>query len=529
MSDIRSYLPLWGQWNTEDLIGEGPDSKVYRAVRITAGGQEFSAIKQIFIAPSEDPEQSERRARSLLSLADRQIALRGKPHLLETYERQAFRREDGGYDVFVRMELSTSLRSVMGKTEFSEAMLAQLGQDLSKALLTLEEAGTCHGAIHPANIFLSRDGTYKFGDYGRSRIRTTAGNAREYLAPEVLTGNSLPSIGADRYALGMVLYRLSNSVRGPFLPPAPAKVSREEIAQADRRRIRGEKLPDPANASPRLAAILRRACAFAPENRYPTTEALRHDFMILQDPEAELDAPVFSERSVGGEKQTAKKEKKEQKKSSAFRLGVILAVIILLGSIAAAAILIKNHQDRKASPASEEPTVLTEAPTQAPTTEAPETTEAPTTEAPETTEAETQPETTQTVSDPTKPPETEPAEPSSDTFKPQFSLSSTYGFVDFDVPASGYVLADSNSRYITYDDLAGMTKNQVRIACNEIFARKGRKFTSQTMVDYFGAMPWYSGTVDPGWFDSHPNDYLTDIEQANARTIVQYERSRGWG
>lgn len=537
MSDIRSYLPLWGQWNTEDLIGEGSDSKVYRAVKLTAGGQEFAAIKQIFVAPTEDPEQSERRARALLALADRQISLRGKPHLIETYERQAFHRADGGYDIFVRMELSTSLRSVMGKTEFSEAMLSQLGQDISAALLILEEAGTCHGALHPANIFLSRDGTYKLGDYCRSRIRTSAGSAREYLAPEVLTGSSLPSVGADRYSLGMVLYRLSNTLRGPFLPPAPASVSREEITQADRRRIRGEKLPDPAQASQRLAAILQRACAFAPENRYPTTEALQHDFMILQDPEAEMEAAVRTVRPQTGAEQLKKEKnrKDRKKKSPAFLIGAILAAVILLAGAVTAAVIVKNHQDKKAVlAASPETTAQTEQTEQTEKTEhiataPPGTTAPPTTEAPETTENATEPETAQLVSDPTKPPESEPAEPSGDTVKPQFSLNSTYNFVDFTIPASGYILADSATRYITYDDLAGMTKNQVRLACNEIFARKGRIFTSQTMKDYFGAMPWYNGTVDPGWFDTHPNDYLTAIEQANARTIVQYEHSRGWG
>lgn len=511
MSDIHGYLPLWGQWDIEELIGEGTDSKVYRAVRNTPDGQERAAIKQISVAPAEDPAQSERRARSLMALADRQIALRGTPHLTEYYERQTYRRADGGYDVFVRMELLTSLRSVMGKTEFSEAMLTQLGQDACGALQALEEAGICHGALHPSNIFLSRDGTYKLGDFGQGRTRTGSGSAREYLAPEVLTGNSLPSVGSDRYALGMVLYRLGNGLRAPFLPAAPAPVSREDRLQADRRRMRGESLPAPCGVSERMAAILLRACAPAPEKRYPTTEALRHDLTLLLTPDAEPEMPT--ERTIRPQVQTEqpKRSKQEKKRNPAFAAGAVAAAVILLAGGITAAVLVHNQKETDNAP-----TVLTDAPVQ-------------TTRDTETRIATAPPGMlvpTETEPAQTEPPQTAAPETTVPSF--DFELSNTYAFVDFEIPASGYILADSDSRYLTEADLAGMTKNQVRLACNEIFARKGRIFSSSVIRDYFSAMPWYQGTVDGSYFDNHMSSYLTEIEQANARLIVQYEHSRGW-
>lgn len=519
MSDISVYLPLWGQWNTEQLIGEGEDSKVYRAFRETEHGREYAAVKQYFVAPTEDAALAERRARTILALTDRQIALRGKPHLVEYYDRQAFHRADGGYDVFVRMELLTGLRSVMGKTEFSEAMLTQLGQDAAAALLTLEDAGTCHGALHPGNIFLSRDGTYKLGDYCRTRIRTGSGAAREYLAPEVLTGNSLPSVGSDRYALGMVLYRLSNDLRGPFLPPKPTEVSHEEIRQADRRRVRGDRIPAPARASAQMTAVLQKACAFEPDKRYPTTEALLRDLTVLQSPDtaAEIQPPAPAQEEVPAackpKRQKPERKAAAKKDNAPFRLGILLAALILLAAGIAAAVIL--HRQNAVQSATEGGTAQTaEAVTTQVTTAEPSTTQAMTTEAP-TTEAPT-----------TEPPTTET--PTTEAARFVFNLSGTYSYVDFDIPESGYVLEDSDKRYLTYDDLTGMTQNQCRIACNEIFARKGRKFNSQTMADYFGAMPWYNGTVDPSYFDTHGDEFLTHIEAANASLIVRYEKDHGW-
>lgn len=501
MGDINDYLPLWGQWNIEELIGEGTDCKVYRAV--SADGSERCAIKQYTVAPTDDPAQAERRARALLALADRQIALRGKPNLAEYYERQPYHRPDGSYDVFVRMELLTSLRSVMSKTEFSEAMLAQLGQDTCAALAALEDAGTCHGALHPGNIFLSRNGSYKLGDYCRSGSRTITGKAREYIAPEVLTGSSLPSAGADRYALGMVLYRLCNGLRGPFLPTQDI-VSRQDIAQADRRRIRGEVLPAPENGSSRISAILRRACAPDPDRRYSSTDEMLHDFLLLQDPDAEIMQPETADAEP--------KAAPAKKKFPVFAAGITAAIVLLIAACVTAWALVRAQQKKEVPAATETraaTTVQTEAPaTEVLTTEVPETA-APTTETP-TTEA----------------PTTE--EPTTEAPSFVFVYDSTYNFVDFDIPASGYVIADSDTRYITTDDLKGMTANQCRLACNEIFARKGRIFTSKTISDYFNAMPWYEGTVEGSYFDSHQSTYLTDIEVANASTILRYERSMGW-
>ena len=52
---------------------------------------------------------------------------------------------------------------------------------------------------------------------------------------------------------------------------------------------------------------------------------------------------------------------------------------------------------------------------------------------------------------------------------------------------AAYVLPDSNSRYLSYADLEGLSAEQLRIARNEIYARHGRMFNSKELRDYFNS------------------------------------------
>ena len=88
-----------------------------------------------------------------------------------------------------------------------------------------------------------------------------------------------------------------------------------------------------------------------------------------------------------------------------------------------------------------------------------------------------------------------------------------------------YILPDSDSRYLTEDDLTGLNAEQCRLARNEIYARHGRRFVDAGLQRYFDSCSWYSGTVDPADFsDSVFNEY----ERANSRLIVEYERAHGY-
>ncbi|MCH5211755.1 MAG: YARHG domain-containing protein [Oscillospiraceae bacterium] len=91
------------------------------------------------------------------------------------------------------------------------------------------------------------------------------------------------------------------------------------------------------------------------------------------------------------------------------------------------------------------------------------------------------------------------------------------------VGEDGYVFGDSSSRLLTEADLAGKSADELRIARNEIYARHGRKFKDASLQNYFNKCPWYSVNGSYNYSDDAAN--LNNIEQANAKFILQYEKS----
>lgn len=88
-----------------------------------------------------------------------------------------------------------------------------------------------------------------------------------------------------------------------------------------------------------------------------------------------------------------------------------------------------------------------------------------------------------------------------------------------------YLLAGSESRYISESELDGMTPKEVRLARNELYARHGRKFKDQELTDYFSQFDWYTPTINPGDFTE---EMLNVYETANRDLIIQYEQAHGY-
>lgn len=93
------------------------------------------------------------------------------------------------------------------------------------------------------------------------------------------------------------------------------------------------------------------------------------------------------------------------------------------------------------------------------------------------------------------------------------------------VPAGEYLLPDSAVRYLTEDDLKGLTWEQCCLARNEIFARHGRIFVTPQIAAYFQGKDWYHGTVSAAAFDE---SVFNQFEKANISFISNYESSH-WG
>lgn len=80
----------------------------------------------------------------------------------------------------------------------------------------------------------------------------------------------------------------------------------------------------------------------------------------------------------------------------------------------------------------------------------------------------------------------------------------------------GYILPRSAERLLTAGDLEPLTKRELELARNEIYARHGRRFADPDIQAWFDEKDWYSGTVEPGEFDP---EVLSNMEQRNIEMI----------
>lgn len=90
---------------------------------------------------------------------------------------------------------------------------------------------------------------------------------------------------------------------------------------------------------------------------------------------------------------------------------------------------------------------------------------------------------------------------------------------------SQYVLPESDSAYLTMSDLEGLTREECRIARNELYARHGRRFDDVELQGYFESCDWYEGAISPEDFD---DSVLNEYEVANRDLIVMYEKEQGY-
>lgn len=86
-------------------------------------------------------------------------------------------------------------------------------------------------------------------------------------------------------------------------------------------------------------------------------------------------------------------------------------------------------------------------------------------------------------------------------------------------------LLPSDTRILTDEDLDGMSQEEVMLARNEIFARHGRVFVTESIQAYFDEKAWYIPDED---YDENTEGALTEIERTNLQFIIEYEQERGW-
>lgn len=88
---------------------------------------------------------------------------------------------------------------------------------------------------------------------------------------------------------------------------------------------------------------------------------------------------------------------------------------------------------------------------------------------------------------------------------------------------SGFLFPDSDSRLLTEEELEALTDDELAIARNELYARRGRVFTGKWGT-YFGGKDWYEPLIPGDQFDEEA--IFNQFEKANRDMIVRTERKR---
>ena len=292
---IEKLRAIWPEWNIESEIGRGAYGVVYKAIRAGHGVVSYAAIKVISI-PKNEAEIKSLRTDGLDEAAIRNYfsrkvsstvneikvleSMKGHSNIVSVEDYMVLPHANGiGSDIFIRMELLKSFVDYLAEKQMKESDVIKLGLDISSALELCAKRNIIHRDIKPENIFVSSFGDYKIGDFGIARkMEESTGplsvsGTQNYMAPEIQSKHYDGSV--DIYATGLVLYKLLNNNRLPFLNPHAQFINPEDYQAAIDRRFAGESFPNPVNASPQMAYILKMACAFDPKKRFRTPTAFK--------------------------------------------------------------------------------------------------------------------------------------------------------------------------------------------------------------------------------------------------------------
>ena len=160
--------------------------------------------------------------------------------------------------------------------------------DACQALNFSHQHGIIHRDVKPANILISRTGAVKVMDFGIARAIADSSNrvtqtsavigTAQYLSPEQARGERVDA-RSDVYSLGCVLYEILTG-EPPFEGDSPVAVAYQHV--------REDPLPPSARRagiSPELDAVVLKALAKNPDNRYQSAAEMRADLVRVHSGE----------------------------------------------------------------------------------------------------------------------------------------------------------------------------------------------------------------------------------------------------
>mgnify|MGYP002742010791 CR=1 FL=1 len=294
---------VWSDWSIGEKLGEGSFGQVYFVQKERLGVIQKAAVKVVRI-PASDTEVEEIKA--AYGLAEEQLKEFFYPEVLKYKEEIQLMQTLGenanivqvqdfeiiedpsgrlGWYILIRMELLESLDSFIKREELSVRDVTNMAMDILEGLQECENHNIIHRDIKTANLFRSKKGIYKLGDFGIARDTSASSRSLShkgtdnYMAPEVYQGKRY-SHNVDLYALGIVIYKLLNKNRLPFL--GEERLTSRSIERAFQLRQQGEEIPRALECSERLHEIIKKMCAYNPEERYQSAQEVLNDLNEYQ-------------------------------------------------------------------------------------------------------------------------------------------------------------------------------------------------------------------------------------------------------
>ncbi len=250
-----------GSWEVVRPVGSGGMGVVYRVARADGAFEMEAAAKLIRMRRDSDLELRLELERRLLARLDH-------PNIARILDGGT--GEDG--QPYLVMEWVPGEDLSVCAAELEAADRLQMFGDIAAAVAHAHQRSVVHGDIKPANVRLSADGRVRLLDFGIARLVLDEDDAEadsiraltpSFAAPEQLEGQPA-STQSDIWSLGALLAWL-------LLGDAYARdllTNREQLSSALRTSIRRRR---------DLVAIIARACALEPEERYGSVGELLED------------------------------------------------------------------------------------------------------------------------------------------------------------------------------------------------------------------------------------------------------------
>jgi serine/threonine protein kinase/beta-lactam-binding protein with PASTA domain len=268
---------LSNRYELGDTLGYGGMSEVHHGHDVRLGRE--VAIKILRADLARDPQFQERFRREAQNAA----AL-NHPAIVAVYDTGETNTEFGTlpYIVMEYVEGRT-LRDIV-KTEgpMSQKRAMEVMADVCAALDFSHRHGIVHRDVKPANVMITKNGAVKVMDFGIARAMHDGQSAMtqtaavigtaQYLSPEQARGESVDA-RSDVYAAGCVLYELITG-EPPFTGDSPVAVAYQHVRED----------PNPPSSvnpavAPELDAVVLKALAKGPANRYQSAAEMRSDLV----------------------------------------------------------------------------------------------------------------------------------------------------------------------------------------------------------------------------------------------------------